>query len=46
MATVNGIAFIDDDSNSFKNVSNIYNYYDFRSTIFDREFAFNVNLFV
>jgi hypothetical protein len=43
MLTVKGITNIDDNLNSFDDVYNIYNYYDFRSIILDYNYAFNVN---
>ena len=45
LMTVKGIDNIDDVQNTFKDVNNIYSYYDFRSIILDYDYAFNVTDF-
>lgn len=42
MLTVKGIDSIDDISNTFKDVDIVYNFFDFKSSILDYSYAFNV----
>ena len=45
LITVTGIDNIDDSSNTYKDVLNVYSIFDFKSAVLDAEYAFNVRFF-